>query len=70
MKAITYCISNVIRYYIFIVMRYRVKHKYIYIYILDTCRRQTMLPQAMAVCEVSWYLTWVLSSAETHGACV
>ena len=29
-----------------------------------------MLPQAMVVYEVSWHLTWVLSSAETHGACV
>ena len=37
---------------------------------LDTCIMQTMLPQAMVVCEVSWHLTWVLSSAETHGACV
>ena len=31
---------------------------------------QTMLPQAMVVYEGSWHLTWVLSSAETHGACV
>ena len=38
--------------------------------LLDTCIMQTMLPQAMVVYEVSWYLTWVLSSAETHGACV
>ena len=29
---------------------------------------QTMLPQVMVVFEVSWYLTWVLSSAETHGS--
>ena len=29
-----------------------------------------MLPQAMVVYEVSWHLTWVLSSAEAHGACV
>ena len=37
---------------------------------LDTCIMQTMLPQAMVVYEVSWHLTWVFSSAETHGACV
>ena len=38
--------------------------------LLDTWIMQTMLPQAMVVYDVSWHLTWVLSSAETHGACV
>ena len=38
--------------------------------LLDTCIIQTVLLQAMVVYDVSWYLTWVLASAETHGACV